>query len=241
MAKTLLQVVKNVLAVMDSDPVDTIYLTDGGTEESEQVAMFAESLYEYMHSIYDWPHAKILTQIDALGDSEKPNYLKLPANVQELEWLKYRDEPVAWLSPLDFFEHCNERNATDANVIEVTTFEGNTLKIRNDKQPEYYTSFDNDHLVFDSYDADLDTTLQNTHTDAYAVKSLAFTIADDYEVDIPSNLYPLFESELKRECNLRLRQQDSPIDAKRALAGWAKQRTKADRVNKTKKQGFGRR
>jgi hypothetical protein len=240
MAKTLLQVVKNALAAMDSDSVDTIYLQDGGTEESEQIAMFAEGLFEHMHAIYDWPYTKLLTQLDAVSDNTKPNYLKVPQNVIEVEWLKYNDKNVTWLDPLDFVEMANSRLSTDTNVETVTGYEGNLIKIRNDRDPEYYTSFDNEYLVFDSYDSNSETTLQNTNTDTYVVRQPSFSVSDTYTIEIPDSMLPLFEAELKREASLRLRMQDSPIDAKRALANWARQRTKVDKVNKTKKKGFGR-
>ena len=240
MAKTLLQVVKNTLAAMDSDPVDTIYLQDGGTEESEQIAMFAESLYEHMHTIYDWPYTKLLTQLESVSDSTKPNYLRIPNTVSEIEWMKYRDENVSYLDPLDFVELCNERLSTETNVVEITGFEGNTLKIRNDINPTYYTSFDNEYLVFDSLDTNLETTLQNSQTDAYVVKKPSFSVSDTYVIEIPDNMLPLFEAELKRESSIRLRQQDSPVDAKRALINWSKLRTKADKINQKKKKGFGR-
>jgi hypothetical protein len=240
MAKTLLQVVKNALAAMDSDSVDTIYLQDGGTEESEQIAMFAEGLFEHMHAIYDCPYTKLLTQLDAVSDNTKPNYLKVPQNVIEVEWLKYNDKNVTWLDPLDFVEMANSRLSTDTNVETVTGYEGNLIKIRNDRDPEYYTSFDNEYLVFDSYDSNSETTLQNTNTDTYVVRQPSFSVSDTYTIEIPDSMLPLFEAELKREASLRLRMQDSPIDAKRALANWARQRTKVDKVNKTKKKGFGR-
>ena len=240
MAKTLLQIVKNTLEAMDSDPVDSIYLADGGTEESEQIASFAQQLYEYMYSIMEWPHSKVLTQLDAVADNTKPNYLKIPVNVSEVLWLKYRDEDVKWLTPYEFLSLTNERNASDADVTAITGFEGNTINVRTDVGPQYYTSFDNEYLVFDAYDSTLDTTLQNSQTDAYCVRNSTFTLSDTFVPDLPENLYPLFQAELNREAHLRLKQTDSPVDAKRALASWSKQRLKADRVNKARVRGFGR-
>lgn len=240
MAKTLLQIVKNTLEAMDSDVVDSIYLADGGTEESEQIAGFAKQLYEYLYSIMEWPHSKLLTQLDAVADSSKPNYLKIPETVNEVVWLRYRDKDVQWLSPYEFMTLCDARNSSDTDVTEVTGFEGNTIKVRTDVAPTYYTSFDNEYLVFDSYDSTLDTTLQNSQTDAYCVRSATFTISDTFQPDMPDSMYPLFQAELNREAHLRLKQTDSPVDAKRALSSWSKQRTKVDKVNKQRIRGFGR-
>ena len=252
MAKTLLQIVKNTLESMDSDPVDAIFLTDGGTEESEQIANFAAQLYEYMHSIYDWPHGKLLTQLDALGDSAKPNYLLTPTNVGEILWLKYREQDINWLTPENFLDFVNERNTITKdsggifqdsladNTDIITSFEGIRLFIKTNADPTYYTSFDGEHLVFDSYDSVKESTLQNSNSAIHAVKTDTFLIQDAALPDIPDNMYPLFQAELNREAHLRLKQVESPVDAKRALISMSVQRTKSDKINKTAVAGFGR-
>ena len=252
MAKTLLQIVKNTLESMTSDTVDSIYLNDGGTEESEQIANFAAQLYEYMHSIYNWPHGKILTQLDALGDNTKPNYLLIPSTVGELLWLKYREKDITWLTPEEFIDLCNGRNniTKDSgglyqdnlsdNTEVVDSYEGIRLFIKNNSDPTYYTSFDGDHLVFDSYDSTNESTLQNSISAVHAVKNSTFLIQDDAIPDFPDNIYPLFQAELNREAHLRLKQVDSPVDAKRALISMSAQRTKASKLNKQRILGYGR-
>ncbi len=252
MAKTLLQIVKNTLEAMTSDPVDAIFLNDGGTEESEQIANFASQLYEYMHSIYNWPHGKILTQLDAVADNTKPNYLLIPSAVGEIHWLKYRQKGLTWLTPEAFIELTNQRNTITKNssgvfessladnTEEVTSYEGIPLYIKYDADPTYYTSFDGNYLVFDSYNKTNESTLQNSNSAIHASKTSALILQDNAIPDIPDNLYPLFQSELNRESHLRLKQVDSPVDAKRALISWASQRTKSDKVNKKAVKGFGR-
>lgn len=251
-SKTLLQIVKNTLESMDSDPVDAIFLASGGTEESEQIASFASQLYEYMHNIYDWPYTKFLTKLDSVGDSEKPNYLRIPNTVGEVIWVKYRERDVKWLTPEEFIEVTNARNkiVKDSNGIMVSTLADNTvsiqsfdkinLYIKTDSNPTYYTSFDDEYLVFDSYDSINETTLQQSQNVIYAVKSSAFSLDDNFIPDFPEKMYPFFQAELNRECHLRLKQVDSPIDSKRALASIAHQRTRANRVNKKRITGFGR-
>lgn len=252
MAKTLLQIVKNALESMDSDPVDAIFLTSGGTEESEQIASFASQLFEYMHNIYDWPYTKFLTKLDSVGDSEKPNYLRIPNTVAEVIWVKYREQDVQWLTPEEFIEVTNARNAisTDSSGVAVSTLDSNTvaiksfddinLYIRTDRNPTYYTSFDDEYLVFDSYDSINESTLQQSQNVIYGVKASAFSLEDNFIPDFPDKMYPFFQAELNRECHLRLKQVDSPVDSKRALASIAHQRTRANRVNKKRITGFGR-
>jgi len=252
MAKTLLQIVKNTLEAMDSDTIDTIYLGDGGTEESEQIASFAAQLYEYMHSIYDWPHSKILAKLDSLADSEKPNYLKVPKEVSEILWVKYRGKDITWITPEAFINLSNGRltltkddngvytESMESDTVEVLSFDDVRMFIKTNSDPTYYTSFDNEHLVFDSYDINNDTTLQQTNNTIYAVKSSVFSLDDQYIPDFPEGMYPLFQAELNRESHLRLKQVDSPVDAKRALVSMAVQRSKIDKINKQAIPGFGR-
>jgi len=252
MAKTLLQIVKNTLEAMDSDVVDSIFLTAGGTEESEQIAGFAVQLYEYMHSIYDWPHTKMLTQLEALGDNTKPSYMRIPTTVSEILWIKYREKDVKWLEPEVFLDLLNGRNnptkdgngvyqdSLAANTVSYNSLEGVRLFIKTDSDPTYYTSFDGEHLVFDSYDIVNDSTLQESNSACQAVKQTTLIILDATIPDIPDSMYPLFQAELNREASLRLKQIDSPVDAKRALISMSVQRTKSDKVNKKAVRGFGR-
>lgn len=252
MADTLLQIVKNTLEAMDSDTVDTIFLYDGGTEESEQIANFAKQLYTYLYSIFEWPNSKALIQLNPLGDSEKPNYLQLPDDNGDVEWIKYREKDIRWKDTKDFIEILNSRNTItkDDSGVETSTladnteivssFEGVNLYVKNNANPTYYTSFDGKNLVFDSYDKVNESTLQNVNSSAYVSRTSDFLVNDTFVPDLPDNLVPLFQAELNREAYLRLKQIDSPVDAKRALVSMSKQRTKTDRLNKKKIKGFGR-
>ena len=252
MAKTLLEVVKTTLNAMGSDPVKSIYLQAGGTEESEEIAVFARELFDFMATKHDWPYNKKLMQLEPLADSEKPNYLKLPDNCQDVEFIKYRESDVTWLTPESFLDIMNgrntiikdtngiERNSYDDDVEEVLSMEGVTLYVRNSRNPQYYTSFDGVHLVFDSYDKTNEDTLQNVNSTALLTLKPELILSDDHIIDLPPHLLPLFQAELNREAILRIKQQDSAVDAKRAITGWALQRQKANRLNKRAKMNFGR-
>jgi len=252
MSDTLLQIVKNTLEAMDSDPIDTIFMADGGTEESEQIANFASQLYSYMYSVFEWPNSKVLLQLEPISDNTKPNYLQLPDNAGDVEWIKYREANVTWLTPEEFVDFLNQRNTItkDSAGVESDNLADNTeiiisyedipLYIKYDSNPTYYTSFDGKKLVFDSYDDTNEDTLQNSNSIAYLSRTNTFLVADTFEPDLPDHLLPLFQAELNREAHLRLKQVDSPTDAKRALVGWAKQRTKSNRLNKQRVTGFGR-
>ena len=125
-----------------------------------------------------------------------------------------------------------ESNSYDDNVEEIVSYEGITLYIRNDANPCYYTSFDGEYLVFDSYDKTNEDTLQNCNSVAYMTLKKELVIEDDHIIDMPEQLLPLFQAELNREAMLRIKQQDSIVDSKRAMVGWSLQRDKTNRLNK---------
>lgn len=252
MARTLLEAVKTTMNAMGSDPVSSIFLSNGGTEESEEIAVFARDLYDFIQTRYDWPYSKKLIQLDPLSDSAKPNYLRIPVGVQDVEFIKYKENDIKYLHPEQFLGIINQRNTIikdnagiesnsyDSNVVEILSYEGVTLYIRNNKNPQYYTSFDGVNLVFDSWDSVNETTLENDNSSAYVTLKKEIIIADSTIIDLPEHLLPLFQAELNREAMLRIKQQDSPVDARRALAGWALQKEKSNRLNQHKRNSFGR-
>jgi hypothetical protein len=66
--------------------------------------------------------------------------------------------------------------------------------------PTYYTSFDDKHLVFNSYDASVDTTLQSSKTMAYGTMYPVFSITDGFEPQLDDNMMPYLLAESKSVC-----------------------------------------
>mgnify|MGYP000149502562 CR=1 FL=1 len=56
--------------------------------------------------------------------------------------------------------------------------------------PSFYTSFDDEHIVMDSYKSSVETTLQNSKTQAYGVVYPTFTISDTFTPDLDDTLFP---------------------------------------------------
>ena len=86
MAKfTLLYMVQDILNDLNSDPVNSI----NDTPEALQVAQILQTTYYNLISNRNWPQEKRTFALDSLGDSAKPNYLKLPTGCKELISLNY--------------------------------------------------------------------------------------------------------------------------------------------------------
>lgn len=213
MAKqTLLEIVQDILSDMSSDAVNTI----DDTEESVQVAQIVKSTYNSLLSNRNWPHTKRLIQLTPFGDSTKPTHMTLAENVKEFITVSYNKqkasttrilyEPTRWKEPDDFLRLTNLNNNDDANITVVTDPTGVQLLIRNNKQPDFWTSFDDTTLVFDSYDNDVDSTLQASKTQALAYVTPTFVMSDTYIPDLPEEAFIALIEEAKSRCMLRIKQ-----------------------------------
>ena len=216
---TLIEMTQNILSAMDSDEVNSI--TD--TVESLQVAEVIRETYDELFANYDIPEFKALTQLTGLGDTDKPNYMQIPENVDKIEWLKYDYytdsatdyQKLTYLSPEDFFELTSNR-AGSSDIIEVTDDSGVRMWIADNQNPQYWTTFDDEYIVFDSYDADIDSTLQETKSLVYARISQTFTMEDDFIPHLDTNLFPYLLAEAKSVCFANLKQMPSSKEEQRS-------------------------
>src|SRR5690606_8810038 len=98
-------------------------------------------------------------------------------------------KPVCYLDPDKFLKKLNARDNTSDNVDIIIDPSGIDLMISNNKAPEYYTSFDDLNLVFDSYDKEVDDSLQESKVQAQAYIIPQFTIADTFIPDLPPDAF----------------------------------------------------
>lgn len=172
MAKlTVLDIVQDIMSDMNSDNVSTV----SATATSDRVTRIVRSTYEKMMAERDWPHLGYVGQLNALGDPTHPNYMKIPDGVKRVDFIKYDKKQlvtnpnhfldVEYKTPEEFLQIVNSRNSNDAvNVTVITDFNGIPLNVRHNYAPTYWTSFDDIHIVFDSYNSSLETSLQASKT-----------------------------------------------------------------------------
>lgn len=217
MAKmTLLDLVQSILNDMDSDEVNSI----NDTIESEQVSVIVRDTFRAIIDNRNWPHLKRLVQLTASGDTSKPTYLTVPENVKEMLYLAYnkqkegetrrRYEELTWLDPDDFLRYVNGRNDENTNTNVVTDPSGIELLIMNDRQPTYFTSFDDEVLVLDSYDQSVDDTIQESKTQARAVVAPSWEHVDEFIPDLPEEAFTALLEEAKSRAMFRLKQVQDP-------------------------------
>lgn len=217
MAKTLLDITQEILTVMTSDEVNSIY----DTAEAEAVARIVMSTFDAMVSNKNWETHKELIKLDSFSDSDKPTHCRLPTNVKELLFINYnkqkvgetrlRYEPIKYKLPEEFLIYVNHRDSTKATVQTVTDPTGIKLLILNDRHPTYYTSFDDNTIVFDSFDSEVDDTIQPSNTQAYGYRMPVAELSDSWEPDLPPEAIKALVEEAKSTARFQL---DSTTDVK---------------------------
>lgn len=212
MKVTLLEIVQDILSDMDGDEVNTI----GGTTESEQVAKIVRSTYNAMASSRNWPHQLKTVVLDPYSDLALPVYMRLQEGVKELKSIRYNKRKVAdtrsYYKPIDYYttdkflDLVNARNSDKSEVVVVSDPTGIELQIINNKHPQYYTSFDDDTLVFDSYDSSVTATLAQDDFQAMGYVQSRFEMSDTYIPDLPAEAFQLLIEEATSTAQFKLRE-----------------------------------
>lgn len=209
---TLLEMTQDILSDMNSDEVNSI----SDSLEATQVANIIKSTYYNIIDGRDYPWLKELFQLGADGTSTRPTHLALPATIIDLEWIKYnrrkttdtkdRYEKIKYKTPEEFLTYTNTRNSAASNVKVVSDPSGIKVFVFNDKSPSYFTSFDDETLVFDAYDSAVDTTLVASKTQCFGKRSVTFTISDSFIPDLPVQMFTYLLAEAKSNCFVTLKQ-----------------------------------
>lgn len=212
MKLSLLDYVQDIANDLDTDQIDSI----SDTFESEQIAQIVKSTYFAMMSNRNWPHLKKPIQLDGSTDLALPTHMYLKDDVKELVFINYdktrlgdtgkRYASTRWVEPDDFLRILNNNNSANDNVDIIQDPSGIELLIVNNKAPDYYTSFDDNTVIFDSYDKEVDATLQGAKVQAQAYVMPTWEHEDDFIPDLPSEAVTALLEEAKSRASLKLRQ-----------------------------------
>jgi hypothetical protein len=205
MAKmSLLDITQEILSDMNSDNVNSI----NDTIEAQQVVQIAKRVYFDMINERILPHTAGYFNLTAMVDPAKPTHVRIEDNVIRVESIKYDcrkavadpvdPQEMEYMTPKDFVDMVMGRNPTNANVT--TVLDTVPLFIYNNAAPTYWTSFDDKHIVFDSYNSDVDSTIQSSKCYAYGEIEPVWTSIDSFVPDIPAKMFPYFVNETKSMC-----------------------------------------
>jgi hypothetical protein len=234
MKMTLLALVQDILNDINGDAINAI--TD--TEESIQVAQIVKTTYFEMWSRRLWAHSSKLTLLESVSDSTKPNFLKVPQNIGTVKFIKYnRRKPnetrrrmieMKWLYPDEFLLRTENQDSTQDNITVVKNHEGVPLNIKNDKAPEYYTSFDDEYVVFDSWDKSIESTMLGKESQLFATEIPEWSHTNNFTPKLSAKLFPALLAEAKSVSALKLleeaddkaEQQSKRQQVKMSLENW---------------------
>lgn len=203
---TLLDATQKILSSLEFDPVNSI--TD--TVESEQVAEELKTSYFTLMSQRDWPFLCGKNYFEGLGDTNNPTKMRMPETINKVKWVRYNDLKVDWLDPEFFQEMLDQRKGTtnaDANGY-----------ITN-KQPEYWTTFDDSYVYFDSYDSSVDTTLQQSKCVIFAVNVPSWSHTDEFTPTMPQKMFYTWLADAKSACFVNYKQTENTREERRAKLG----------------------
>lgn len=209
-----------ILSAMDSDEVNSI----SDTIESNQVALLLKGLYYDLANDLALPEHEGLIELTASGDNEKPVLMSVPSDVIRVSSISYdtrgaNDDTIAlpqWrpltFLPLNEFITFTQGYRSDETTVESmhVTSGSDTFEFihRNDVMPTYFTTFDDQQLIFDSYDSDVDTTLQKSKTLCYGARYSAFTMQDNFIPDLDPTQFSYYLNRAKVRAFAELKQQE---------------------------------
>lgn len=174
---------RDILSSLDYDDVSSINETD----EALQVARVIKESFEYIIDQYSLRDEEALFNVSNFSSNVIGT---LPSNVSRVYAVKYdtsndptgdiRYSNVTYLEPSDFLKITDSRSSTATNTDELT-LQGTKTFIYNDRQPLYYTTFDNHSVVFDAYNSSVDASgLVSAKTKLMGATQPSFSMTDSF-------------------------------------------------------------
>jgi hypothetical protein len=179
MRQTALALVNDILSAGEEEVVSTI----GETEASGTALRILNRAYNRVLASIDWEHRYIITRLDTATGSTAtwstatypalPWVMKLPANVESVYHVYYNQKKLTYIDKAAF----QKRHINDIG-----------LKTTGD--PKYWTSWDDQYLVFDNYDSATEAQLSSANSEIMVVKFPGSDLASDTDQpDMPDRFY----------------------------------------------------
>jgi hypothetical protein len=209
MAKmTVLEMVQKIMSRMDSDEVDTY----DESIESVQVAEILEDSYFEILARRSWEFLK--HRIRTLDAGTNVAELTLPTDVMHIELLRYwnyntgRMDEVRYVPPREFLDKAQRLDTSLSNIEGVVINDGVTIGVYRDRTPTEWTSFDEETIVFNAYDAANDTSgIDATRSTMLAEVLPVWTVSDTFTPDLPARMFPLLLNEALSVASLDIKQE----------------------------------
>lgn len=192
--RTVLELVQDILREKGGDEVNSI----SDTIESSDVAGVLRQVFWEIVDEHSLPSTQELKALEGLGDTDLPNVMRIPEDDWNIKWIKYDNRievsgnhsyaDISYMAPYDFVSMVANNPSTDTTNYQVVTINNIPLVINKTAGPQYWTSFDDEFIVFDSFNQDVDSTLQTSKVIVLVESRPNLILADDTVPDLPHNL-----------------------------------------------------
>ncbi len=241
--RTILQLVQELGEGIGSDEIDSL----DETIEASEIASILKQTVDVIISRKRWEFLKDrVRQLDArVTTSTQLNTLTIPSDVTRVNCLKYRNTEntrteftlIEYMQPCEFLEFVQARDSTDSNITAIANEDGVLINVITDAPPTRWTSFDEELITFDAYDAALGT--GNLIVDSVIIADIVPVI--DYTdasatLKLPERMESLVYNEALSTCNYRLRQTRDPKADRVALQQHRALREQEHITNKDEKE-----
>ena len=208
MAKTLLQMVQDILFDMGSFNVNSI----NDTQESRRVVNIIMDTYETIKTYRWWPDEKEMQPLSNFTTLTVGSLV--PDTFRKIEQVFYKGSEIYQVSNIEFIRRAFQINPSYA-YAEAVTINGISTYVTTNKPPSYYSVFninDQDVLVVDSYKIadDPSGVVASSFVCVVDMVSSA-TPSDSLVFKMPEDVYPYLLAQAKSTCFLLIKQMANPI------------------------------
>jgi hypothetical protein len=227
--QTLLEMTQEILESMQSDIVESIE----DTGESRAVARIIRRVYWDIFGPNDLPEHYSLFTLDETS-SATPTLMRVPDNVMGISWIKYNtatsDDPDDRFQEIPFqdlkqFLGRLDRLTGDPSEVGQFSFsfhpnETDNILVKYQKggPPRYYTTPDEDFILFDQYDDGVDEFLRKSKTQCFGLIDSDFTLSDEFVPDLKPIQFAMLVNEAKALAFAELKQTQHGMALARARA-----------------------
>jgi hypothetical protein len=181
---TLLNLVQDMLVAIDAEDVTSV----GQTPEAGMCVNIANRAFEQVAVFRRWRHFKQYSRLEA---GTNLNELTMPSGTIAFQPndLWYNDQPMQYMRPEMFQTFTIRRNTSESNIQET-----NDIKIYNDRDPDFFTSADDETLVFDAIPSTI------SGLDASLSRALIYKLptsrlsSDSSQFDLPAVMFPALDT-----------------------------------------------
>ena len=197
MKMTLLDIVRNIMAALNEDEIDSI----ADTPTALDVAEIVREAYYQILSLKEWSHLKTGFQLTPSQDTSKPTVMYVPEDVSNIDWVKYKDDNgkflgLTYMEPEQFVTMMDDRTNSDSKVLKFT-HSGISFKVYNNKKPSFWTTLDGNTIYFDSVDLSYQSTLEQSDTSCFGHRIPDWSAVDDFIPDLQAESFPYLLAEAK--------------------------------------------